>query len=288
MTALSTHDTKRGEDVRARLAVLAEVPDAWARFAERLLASHRPQPALRPTSSPRRSSAPVRSSRDRMHAYAEKAMREASDGTTWTEPDEAFEADRARAVDAAYDGALRADWDALTALLTAPGWSNSLGPEAGPADHARRPGRLPGHRAAGRTRWSTRTTVARSTSRRAAACSAVARPAAGRRRDRAAKLWWYAQALRARARAPGALRRRTSRSPRTVPARTTWWPSTAVVPSRSPPGCPRRWPRPGVARHDDHHPGRAGRRADRTPDSRGWSTWPTCSAPYPVALLQPA
>ena len=30
--------------------------------------------------------------RDRLHAYAEKAMREAGDGTTWTAPDEAFEA----------------------------------------------------------------------------------------------------------------------------------------------------------------------------------------------------
>ncbi|HET8594181.1 MAG TPA: malto-oligosyltrehalose synthase, partial [Intrasporangium sp.] len=30
LTALSTHDTKRSEDVRARLAVLSERPDAWA------------------------------------------------------------------------------------------------------------------------------------------------------------------------------------------------------------------------------------------------------------------
>ena len=30
MTTLSTHDTKRQEDVRARLAVLAEIPEAWA------------------------------------------------------------------------------------------------------------------------------------------------------------------------------------------------------------------------------------------------------------------
>ncbi len=29
MVATSTHDTKRGEDVRARMAVLSEVPDAW-------------------------------------------------------------------------------------------------------------------------------------------------------------------------------------------------------------------------------------------------------------------
>jgi (1->4)-alpha-D-glucan 1-alpha-D-glucosylmutase len=29
MTTLSTHDTKRGEDVRALQIVLAEVPDLW-------------------------------------------------------------------------------------------------------------------------------------------------------------------------------------------------------------------------------------------------------------------
>src|SRR5437868_4457523 len=29
MTTLSTHDTKRSEDVRARLAVLSEIPDEW-------------------------------------------------------------------------------------------------------------------------------------------------------------------------------------------------------------------------------------------------------------------
>jgi len=29
MTTLSTHDTKRQEDVRARLAVLAEIPQEW-------------------------------------------------------------------------------------------------------------------------------------------------------------------------------------------------------------------------------------------------------------------
>ena len=37
-----------------------------------------------------------------MHAYAEKAMREASDGTTWTEPDDDFEAAVHAAVDLAY------------------------------------------------------------------------------------------------------------------------------------------------------------------------------------------
>ena len=37
MTAGSTHDTKRGEDVRARIAVLAELPDRWAAALDRLL-----------------------------------------------------------------------------------------------------------------------------------------------------------------------------------------------------------------------------------------------------------
>ena len=31
MTATATHDTKRGEDLRARLAVISEIPDAWRR-----------------------------------------------------------------------------------------------------------------------------------------------------------------------------------------------------------------------------------------------------------------
>src|SRR5690606_25180660 len=34
LSATSTHDTKRGEDARARLAVLAELADDWAREVE--------------------------------------------------------------------------------------------------------------------------------------------------------------------------------------------------------------------------------------------------------------
>ncbi|SER13836.1 malto-oligosyltrehalose synthase [Microlunatus flavus] len=127
MTALSTHDTKRGEDVRARLAVLAEVGDDWERFARRVLeVSTVPNEAFAYFMAQTLAGA-GRVERERMHAYAEKAMREASDGTTWTEPDEAFEASVHALVDAAYDGPLGDDWDALTAVLTAPGWSNALG-----------------------------------------------------------------------------------------------------------------------------------------------------------------
>ena len=127
MTSLSTHDTKRGEDVRARLAVLAELPQEWAAFAEQFLAA---------TAVPNRAfgyflaqtlvgAGPIE--RERMHAYAEKAMREASDGTTWTAPDAAYEKAVHDAVEQAYgEPELRAGWDAICARVTAPGRTNSL------------------------------------------------------------------------------------------------------------------------------------------------------------------
>ncbi len=128
MTALSTHDTKRGEDVRARLAVLTEIADEWASFAELFLSR---------TQIPNRAfgyflaqtvvgAGPIE--RDRMHAYAEKAMREAADGTTWTNPDAGFESAVHSAVDLAYDDpGLWAAWAALEELVVGPGRVNALG-----------------------------------------------------------------------------------------------------------------------------------------------------------------
>ena len=97
MTALSTHDTKRGEDVRARIAVLAEVPgpsgrrrstrcSAWRRCPTPGFANLLWQAAF--------GAWPI--STDRLHAYAEKAMREAGEHTTWTDPDEDLRVGRAR------------------------------------------------------------------------------------------------------------------------------------------------------------------------------------------------
>jgi (1->4)-alpha-D-glucan 1-alpha-D-glucosylmutase len=66
--------------------------------------------------------------RDRLHAYMEKATREASTRTGWAEPDAAFEGAVRAAVDAAYDDPrLRADIDAFAAGITPAGWSNALG-----------------------------------------------------------------------------------------------------------------------------------------------------------------
>ncbi|BDZ64945.1 malto-oligosyltrehalose synthase [Agromyces mangrovi Wang et al. 2018] len=127
MTTLSTHDTKRGEDVRARLSVLAEVPEWWAAALGELR-------AIAPTGDGPFDAllwqAIVGSwpaSRERLHAYAEKASREASVSTTWTAPDEAFEQRMHRAVDAAFDDPrAREIVEGLVAELSAPGWSNSL------------------------------------------------------------------------------------------------------------------------------------------------------------------
>jgi (1->4)-alpha-D-glucan 1-alpha-D-glucosylmutase len=97
MLATSTHDTKRSEDVRARLAVLSEIPAEWeqavtawsARAARYRREQHDPHAeyvlfqtlvGAWPIDEPR------------LAAYMEKATREAKRRTTWTEPDPAYEA----------------------------------------------------------------------------------------------------------------------------------------------------------------------------------------------------
>ncbi|MGZ4465852.1 MAG: malto-oligosyltrehalose synthase [Nocardioides sp.] len=132
MTTLSTHDTKRGEDVRARITVLAELPDVWeAALTELLDLVPLPDPgfgsllwqavlgAWPTTHDP--------DLRERLHGYAEKAMREAGDRTTWTEPDEAYESAVHEAVDAALDHPdVRRVLDGLLDRVVGPGRSNSL------------------------------------------------------------------------------------------------------------------------------------------------------------------
>ncbi|GAA2024826.1 malto-oligosyltrehalose synthase [Terrabacter terrae] len=97
MTTLSTHDTKRAEDVRARLFVLAERPEAWAEWVRR----------ARELSHGFRADEldglteyflwqtvvgawPI--DEERLQAYALKAIRESKLHTRWTEPNEAYEA----------------------------------------------------------------------------------------------------------------------------------------------------------------------------------------------------
>ena len=127
MTTLSTHDTKRGEDVRARLAVLSEMPTEWTELAGHLMAA---APIPDPTFGYLLWQTFVGAGfieRERMHAYAEKAMREAAQGTRWIDPDAEFEAAVHAAVDAAYDSpAVREPLAAFIERITPYGWTNSL------------------------------------------------------------------------------------------------------------------------------------------------------------------
>jgi (1->4)-alpha-D-glucan 1-alpha-D-glucosylmutase len=106
MTTLSTHDTKRSEDVRALQIVLTEVPDFWAAAVHALQQrAPVPDPGLATLlwQTFVGTSQPELIARERMHAYLEKAMREAAAATTWREPDADFEKAVHAAVDAGYD-----------------------------------------------------------------------------------------------------------------------------------------------------------------------------------------
>jgi (1->4)-alpha-D-glucan 1-alpha-D-glucosylmutase len=128
MTSLSTHDTKRSEDVRARLAVLSEVPGDWTEVVRRWV---RVAPLGDPALAHLIWQAAVGAwpiSRERLQAYALKAAREAATGTTWQHPDEAFETALREMVDKIYDDpALNREVTDFAASITPPGWSNSLG-----------------------------------------------------------------------------------------------------------------------------------------------------------------
>ncbi|WP_375386581.1 malto-oligosyltrehalose synthase [uncultured Microbacterium sp.] len=127
MTTLSTHDTKRGEDVRARLDVLSEVPERWAEVLTELRthASTGDGPFDALLYQAAIGSWPI--SRERLHAYAEKASREAATSTGWWDPDADFEAGMHVVVDAMFDDAAVAQLvSTFVAEIESAGWSNSL------------------------------------------------------------------------------------------------------------------------------------------------------------------
>jgi (1->4)-alpha-D-glucan 1-alpha-D-glucosylmutase len=105
MTTLTTHDTKRSEDVRARLSVLAELAVEWAqwvRAARERAAPHR-GPRLDPATEYLLWQSAVGTwpiSTERLQGYATKAIREAKEHTTWTEQDAGYEAEVAAFVEA--------------------------------------------------------------------------------------------------------------------------------------------------------------------------------------------
>ncbi|WP_067503036.1 malto-oligosyltrehalose synthase [Actinoplanes sp. TFC3] len=128
MTSLSTHDTKRSEDVRARLTVLSELPGDWTEVVRRWVRINPlPDPALAHLIWQAAVGAwPLE--RERLQAYALKAAREGAVGTSWTSPNENFETALREMVDKMYDDpALNAEITGFVESITGPGWSNSLG-----------------------------------------------------------------------------------------------------------------------------------------------------------------
>jgi (1->4)-alpha-D-glucan 1-alpha-D-glucosylmutase len=128
MTTLSTHDTKRSEDVRARLAVLAEVPAEFAAAVHRWTARCPiDEPTLNLLAWESLAGAwPI--SADRLRDYLEKASKEAKIATSWTAHDEAFEqAVAAWPAQVLADAELAADIEAFVARISPAGWSNALG-----------------------------------------------------------------------------------------------------------------------------------------------------------------
>lgn len=111
LSPLSTHDTKRSEDVRARINVLSELPDEWAAHArnwQELNAPHRKTLGMILAPAPNDAYLLYQTllgawpldpfnaaSRDhfvkRIQQYMQKALREAKVRTSWTDPNQEYE-----------------------------------------------------------------------------------------------------------------------------------------------------------------------------------------------------
>jgi len=111
LLASSTHDTKRSEDVRARIAVLSELPDEWRRqvaawtrlnAAKKSAGEGAPMPSRNdeyllyqtlvgawPADGPIGDE--LAAFRDRIARYMEKATREAKVNTSWINPNAAYD-----------------------------------------------------------------------------------------------------------------------------------------------------------------------------------------------------
>lgn len=133
MTATATHDTKRGEDARARLIALTEIAGEWAALVARwkvmnarhlVIAGEMRSPSV--TAEYMLYQAllgawPVEQRDatllDRFQAYALKAAREGKEETSWLNPNEAYEAGLKTFIDRILDPSLSGEFlDSLNVL----------------------------------------------------------------------------------------------------------------------------------------------------------------------------
>jgi (1->4)-alpha-D-glucan 1-alpha-D-glucosylmutase len=133
MTTLSTHDTKRSDDVRARLAVLTEIPSRlraavyrWSRRNRRFKAGSVPDQNTEYFLYQTLIGAwPI--SKDRIVAYMEKAVREAKQQTSWTHQNKEFEDALKAFIEQILDSAeFVSELEGLVAQVLLPGRINSL------------------------------------------------------------------------------------------------------------------------------------------------------------------
>ncbi len=121
LSATATHDTKRGEDARARLYTLSEAPEVWAEAVRRWSAMNQkstestdsgpvPEPEIEwmfyqallgawPGGKAVASEAGLADLRARFGPYMEKALREAKLRTDWVDPNAEYEDAARRFVD---------------------------------------------------------------------------------------------------------------------------------------------------------------------------------------------
>lgn len=135
LNATSTHDTKRSEDVRARLLVLTEIPQRWRETLRYWLrrveeagaaGDDAPEPRTRYALWQNLIGAwPV--SRERMGEYMQKAVREAKLHSSWHSPNEAYEAAIARYLDCIYaDAGLCSEIEQFVDSISLASHANSL------------------------------------------------------------------------------------------------------------------------------------------------------------------
>jgi (1->4)-alpha-D-glucan 1-alpha-D-glucosylmutase len=133
MLATSTHDTKRSEDVRARINLLSEIPEKWIAAVKRW-ATHNAR--YRSNGFPEPNTEyllyqtligawPIET--ERVLAYMEKASREAKVHTSWTNPNAEYDDALRRFVEGIIsDADFVADLSAFVEPLVALGRINSL------------------------------------------------------------------------------------------------------------------------------------------------------------------
>jgi (1->4)-alpha-D-glucan 1-alpha-D-glucosylmutase len=129
----STHDTKRAEDVRARLNLLSEIPELWTQTVQRWSAMN---------ACHRQNNFPDRNAEylfyqmlagawpltvERAQAYMEKAAHESKQHTDWTERNLVYEkALQSFISETLRDPEFTADLEHFTSALASAGFANSL------------------------------------------------------------------------------------------------------------------------------------------------------------------